>query len=136
MISTILLLGILNEPFYSLFRDQKTDLVMDMKDELEQARLIIQKLQQDKRELAEDAKATRAYRDEIEMLKVQSSKADKLETDVVKYRQKAEDTEYLKKKIAVSSVIENVYLLLFAGTYCEFFGKFCTHEKFGTNFFW
>lgn len=77
-------------------------MVMDLKEELEQARAIAQRLQQDKRELAEDAKAARAYRDEIEVLKVQSGKVDKLEAEVTKYRQKVEDTEYLKKKIAVS----------------------------------
>lgn len=44
----------------------------------------------------------RVYRDEIETLKVQSSRVEKLEADVMKYRQKAEDTEYLKKRIAVS----------------------------------
>ncbi len=77
-------------------------MVIDLKEELEQARGIAQKLQHDKRELAGDAKAARAYRDEIEVLKVQSGKVEKLETDVMKYRQKAEDSEYLKKKIAVS----------------------------------
>ena len=82
--------------------DHKSDMAIELKEELEQIRLIAQKLQQDKRELAEDAKAARAYRDEIEMLKVQSAKAERLETDVIKYRQKAEDAEYLKKKIAVS----------------------------------
>ena len=83
-------------------RDHKSDLAMDLKEELEQARAIAQRLQQDKRDLADDAKATRAYRDEIEMLKVQSGKVEKLEADVIKYKQKLEDTEYLKKKIAVS----------------------------------
>jgi hypothetical protein len=79
-------------------------MVVDLKEELEQARVIGQKLQQDKRELAGDAKAARAYRDEIEMLKVQSGKVEKLEGDIIKYKQKVEDTEYLKKKIAVSLV--------------------------------
>lgn len=76
--------------------------MIDLKEELEQTRVIVQKLQQDKRELTEDAKAARAYRDEIEMLKVQSGKVEKLEGDMIKYKQKVEDTEYLKKKIAVS----------------------------------
>lgn len=32
----------------------------------------------------------------------QSARVEKLEADVRKYRQKAEDTEYLRKRIAVS----------------------------------
>ena len=33
---------------------------------------------------------------------LQSARVEKLEADVKKYRQKAEDTEYLRKRIAVS----------------------------------
>ena len=73
-----------------------------MKEEIDHCRAVIQQLHQEKKELAEDAKLARVYRDEIETLKVQSAKVEKLEADVVKYRQKAEDTEYLKKRIAVS----------------------------------
>ena len=73
-----------------------------MKEEIEHCRAAIQQLHQEKKELAEDAKLARVYRDEIETLKVQSAKVEKLEADVVKYRQKAEDTEYLRKRIAVS----------------------------------
>ena len=77
-------------------------MVTDLKEDIDQARAHIQHLQLEKKELAEDAKSARMYRDEIETLKVQSAKVEKLESDVVKYRQKAEDTEYLKKRIAVS----------------------------------
>ena len=54
-----------------------------------------------KLELLEDAKAAQAYRDELEALKVQSSKVEQLEHDVMKYRQKAEDADYLKKRVGV-----------------------------------
>ena len=77
-------------------------MVRELKEELEQGRAAVGRLQQEKRELAEDAKSMRIYRDEIETLKVQSAKVEKLEAEVMKYRQKAEDTEYLKKRIAVS----------------------------------
>ena len=87
-------------------------MVIDLKEELEQARIGIQKLQTDKRELAEQAKTARAYRDEIEMLKVQEAKVEKLEADVIKYKQKAEDTEYLKKKIKVSCGVKGCILLV------------------------
>jgi hypothetical protein len=36
------------------------------------------------------------------MISFQSSKIEKLEADVNKYRQKSEDAEYLKKRIVVS----------------------------------
>ena len=55
-----------------------------------------------KMELIEDAKSVRAYRDELETLKVQSAKVERLEADITKYRQKAEDVEYLKKRVVVS----------------------------------
>ena len=66
--------------------------------------MAIQKLQTDNRELTEEAKTARTYRDEIEMLKVQGGKVEKLEADVIKYKQKVEDTEYLRKKIKVGGL--------------------------------
>ena len=80
------------------------ELLADLREEVEQSKGAVTRLQQEKRELSEDAKSVRIYRDEIETLKVQSAKVEKLEADVVKYRQKAEDTEYLKKRIAVSKI--------------------------------
>ena len=79
--------------------------MLDLKEEVENSRLVIQKLQNDRRELSEEARTARTYRDEIEVLKVQGGKVEKLEADVIKYRQKAEDTEYLKKKIVVSMML-------------------------------
>lgn len=54
-------------------------------------------------ELIDEAKSARAYRDEVETLRVQSAKAEKLENEVIKYRQKIEDVEYLKKRVLVST---------------------------------
>jgi hypothetical protein len=80
--------------------DHKSLQLSEIKEELERALAAVQKLQQERQEMAAEAKAARMYRDEIETLKVQSAKVDKLEADVKKYRQKAEDTEYLRKRIA------------------------------------
>ena len=71
---------------------------------MDKARSTITQLHHEKRALAEDAKSVRIYRDEVEALRVQSAKVEKLEADVVKYRQKAEDTDYLKKRISVSQL--------------------------------
>ncbi len=70
-------------------------------------------LQQEKRELAEDAKSVRVYRDEVEALRVQSAKVEKLEAEVIKYKQKAEDTDYLKKRITVRPNRSSEYKFLF-----------------------
>ena len=93
---------IITEWSYTICSDRKTEALADLKEELDHLRATMQQLHQEKKELAEDAKLAQVYRDEIETLKVQSAKVEKLEADVVKYRQKAEDTEYLKKRIAVS----------------------------------
>lgn len=50
----------------------------------------------------EEARCARSYRDEVEALRVRATRCDKLENDVLRYKQKIEDMEYLKKKIAVS----------------------------------
>jgi chromosome segregation ATPase len=79
--------------------DHKSDAIAELSQQLEQAKAALQKLHAEKRELIDDAKMARAYRDELETLKVESSKIEKLEADVNKYRQKSEDAEYLKKRI-------------------------------------
>ena len=89
--------------YFPTDRDNKSESLSDSREEAEKLRVTIKQLQQEKRELAEDAKSVRVYRDEVEALRVQSAKVEKLEAEVNKYRQKAEDTDYLKKRITVSS---------------------------------
>lgn len=90
--------------YFPTDRDNKSEALSDSREEAEKLRVAIKQLQHEKRELAEDAKSVRVYRDEVEALRVQSAKVEKLEAEVNKYRQKAEDTDYLKKRIAVSSL--------------------------------
>lgn len=80
--------------------DRKTELLTDLREEVEQSRNTVHRLQHEKRDLVEEARSARVYKDEAEALKLQAVKVEKLEADVMKYRQKAEDTEYLKKRIA------------------------------------
>lgn len=86
------------------YRDNKLEILSDLREELDRSRVTISKLTQEKRDLSEDAKNVRVYRDEVETLRIQSGKVEKLEIELVKYRQKAEDTDYLKKRISVSCV--------------------------------
>ncbi|XP_065919238.1 girdin-like isoform X2 [Dysidea avara] len=80
--------------------DRKNEIIAETKDELEQVRNNAHKLQQEKRTLMEEARCARSYRDEVEALRVRATRCDRLENDVLKYKQKIEDMEYLKKKIA------------------------------------
>ncbi len=87
-----------------MHRDGRAETLSDAREEGDKLRLAVKQLHQEKRELAEDAKSVRVYRDEVEALRVQSAKVEKLEIEVIKYRQKAEDTDYLKKRISVSLI--------------------------------
>ena len=62
----------------------------------------------------EEARCARSYRDEVEALRVRATRCDKLENDLVRYKQKVEDMEYLKKKITVSHNNATIKILIFS----------------------
>ena len=53
-------------------------------------------------DLTQDARAARAYRDELDVWKEKASKAEKYENEITKYREKLNELEYLKKRVEVS----------------------------------
>ena len=56
-------------------------------------------LQLKKRDLFEKVHSQQVYKDEMETLQAQASKCDRLESEVQRYKKKAEDAEYMKKRI-------------------------------------
>jgi myosin heavy subunit len=79
--------------------DRKVDSLADNTQQLDQAKSMIQKLQQEKRDLFEKVHSQQVYKDEMETLQAQASKCDRLESEVQRYKKKAEDAEYMKKRI-------------------------------------
>ncbi|XP_078001237.1 girdin-like isoform X5 [Glandiceps talaboti] len=79
--------------------EEKNEQSMETKEELEQCNLLIQKLKQENLDLTQDARAARAYRDELDVLKEKASKVDKYEGEIQRYREKLNEMEYIKKRM-------------------------------------
>ncbi|XP_077457838.1 girdin-like [Stigmatopora argus] len=59
----------------------------------------IKRLQQENLKLLVDACAARAYRDELDALRERAIKADKLESEVARYREQMHKMEFYKAKV-------------------------------------
>ena len=53
-------------------------------------------------ELTQDARAVRTYRDEIDILKERAARVDKVEAEVIKYKEKLNELDFFKTRVDVS----------------------------------
>nr|XP_054757982.1 girdin-like [Lytechinus pictus] len=79
--------------------EEKNEMVLEYKEEVEKYNTTMQKLRQENLELTQDARSARAYRDELDVWKEKASKAEKYENEIAKYREKLNELEYLKKRV-------------------------------------
>eukprot|EP00118_Oscarella_pearsei_P004979 m.22136 g.22136 ORF g.22136 m.22136 type:complete len:1449 (+) comp28286_c0_seq4:324-4670(+) len=79
--------------------DSKTSQLQESQEELEKHKEQVQRLHQEKRHLSKDAQKVRVYKDEVEVLRAKVSDFDQFQTENKKLRDRAEDIDYLKKKL-------------------------------------
>ncbi|CAH1791258.1 unnamed protein product [Owenia fusiformis] len=79
--------------------EDKAEMMAEMKDELEEHRSSLTKLRSENLELTQDARAARAYRDELDVLKEKATKVDKYEMDIKKYKEKINELEFFKTRV-------------------------------------
>ncbi|KAG1685229.1 Girdin [Nymphon striatum] len=82
--------------------EEKTEVMAEVKDELDQTKSAIGKLKQENLELVQEARAAKAYRDEIDVLKERASKVDKLENEILRYKDRMNELEFYKSRVDVS----------------------------------
>ncbi|KAK0181253.1 hypothetical protein PV327_003551 [Microctonus hyperodae] len=79
--------------------DEKTEALVECKEELEHNRMELKKLIQENQELIREARQAKTYRDELDAATERADRADRLELEVARYREKVEDLESLKRRI-------------------------------------
>ncbi|XP_069702624.1 girdin [Periplaneta americana] len=79
--------------------EEKTEALVECKEDLEHNRLLVTKLRQEVQELMQDARAAKAYRDELDAVRERAERVDKLETEVQRYREKLSDIEFYKTRV-------------------------------------
>ncbi|XP_068445070.1 girdin-like isoform X5 [Clinocottus analis] len=79
--------------------EEKSEQMLDCRHELENMEAELKRIQQENSQLLVDARAARTYRDELDALRERAIKADKLESEVGRYREQLHKMEVYKTKV-------------------------------------
>ncbi|XP_045405597.1 girdin isoform X9 [Lemur catta] len=79
--------------------EEKTEQLLDCKQELEQMEMELKRLQQENMNLLSDARSARMYRDELDALREKAVRVDKLESEVSRYKERLHDIEFYKARV-------------------------------------
>lgn len=79
--------------------EEKTEALMETKSELEKLAAQVAKLRQENIELTQDARAAKTYRDELDIVRDRANKADELEAEIQRYKDKVHDLHYFKSRV-------------------------------------
>ncbi|KAM4751120.1 girdin-like isoform 3-T3 [Anableps anableps] len=79
--------------------EDKSEQMLDCRHELENMEAELKRIQQENSQLQVDARAARTYRDELDALRERAIKADKLESEVGRYKEQLHKMEFYKAKV-------------------------------------
>ncbi|CAB1344582.1 unnamed protein product [Coregonus sp. 'balchen'] len=79
--------------------EEKSEQVLDCRQELENMEAEFKRIQQENSVLQAEARSARTYRDELDALRERAIRADKLESEVGRYREKLHNMEFYKAKV-------------------------------------
>ncbi|XP_021327378.2 girdin isoform X3 [Danio rerio] len=79
--------------------EEKSEQFLDSRQDLDSVEAELKRLQQENMQLLTDARAARMYRDELDTMKERAIRADKLESEVTRYRDKLHNMNFYKAKL-------------------------------------
>ncbi|XP_058796808.1 girdin [Phymastichus coffea] len=79
--------------------EEKTEALVEIKEELDHNKALLQKLREENQELLIEARTAKTYRDDLDAAQEKAERADRLEAEVARYREKLTDIEYYKSRI-------------------------------------
>ena len=79
--------------------EEKTEQWSEVREELEKLQVTSDKLKSENLELCQDARAAKTYRDELDVLRERAEKVDKLEAELLRYKDKMNDIEFFKSRV-------------------------------------
>uniref|UniRef100_A0AAQ5ZFP1 Calponin-homology (CH) domain-containing protein n=1 Tax=Amphiprion ocellaris TaxID=80972 RepID=A0AAQ5ZFP1_AMPOC len=79
--------------------EEKSEQLLDTRQELENMEAELRKLQQESYQLLSDARSARAYRDELDALREKAIRVDKLESELIRYKERLHDIEFYKARV-------------------------------------
>ncbi|VEN42673.1 unnamed protein product [Callosobruchus maculatus] len=79
--------------------EEKTEILTEMKDELEHANCVVSKLKAENSDLVVEARRAKVYRDEMDSMREKLERIERLETEVQRYRERLTDAEFYKVRV-------------------------------------
>ncbi|XP_063157353.1 girdin isoform X2 [Candoia aspera] len=79
--------------------EEKTEQLLDCKQELEQIETELKRLQQENMNLHLDARSARVYRDELDAFREKAIRVDKLESELSRYKERLHNIEFYKARV-------------------------------------
>ncbi|XP_018087916.1 protein Daple-like isoform X1 [Xenopus laevis] len=79
--------------------EEKSELLLDTKHEVDRLNLELQKIKQENFQFAAEARTARTYRDEIDSLKERASRVDRLENELARCKEKLHDVDFYKARM-------------------------------------
>uniref|UniRef100_A0A3P8ZFG3 HOOK N-terminal domain-containing protein n=1 Tax=Esox lucius TaxID=8010 RepID=A0A3P8ZFG3_ESOLU len=79
--------------------EEKSEQVLDCRQELENVEAEFKRIRHENSVLLADARAARTYRDELDALRERAIRADKLESELGRYRERLHNMEFYKAKV-------------------------------------
>ncbi|XP_048056217.1 girdin isoform X4 [Megalobrama amblycephala] len=79
--------------------EEKSEQLLDCRQDLDSVEAELKRLQQENMQLLTDARAARMYRDELDAMKERAIRADKLESEVARYKDKLHNMNFYKTKL-------------------------------------
>ncbi|XP_036171529.1 protein Daple [Myotis myotis] len=79
--------------------EEKTEQLADTRHEVDQLVLELQKVKQENIQLAASARSARAYLDELDSLREKGSRVERLEMELMRFREKLKDADFYKARM-------------------------------------
>uniref|UniRef100_A0A8C2BPT4 Coiled-coil domain containing 88A n=2 Tax=Cyprinus carpio TaxID=7962 RepID=A0A8C2BPT4_CYPCA len=79
--------------------EEKSEQLLDCRQELEHVETELKRLQQENLQVLCDVRSLRAYRDELDALREKAVRADRLESEVTRYKEKLQDMEFYRTRV-------------------------------------
>ncbi|KAJ8291188.1 hypothetical protein GJAV_G00022410 [Gymnothorax javanicus] len=79
--------------------EEKTEQLMDAKNEMERVDVELQRLRQENMQLLAEARSARAYRDELDALRERAGRVDRLETELARCKERLHDVHFYKTRV-------------------------------------
>jgi len=79
--------------------EEKTEQLSECREELDKFQDSTSRLKAENLELCQDARAAKTYRDELDVLRERAGKVDKLEAEILRYKDKMNDIDFFKSRV-------------------------------------